>query len=164
MLENYKSDNGAYPRSTETDKLDARTQADPSSYKNASKDLYALLSGQVDDKGLPLGYAYPRPVTNPANPNRNYWGELKPNILGGVTNGTGTVTAINDPYGYSYGYSTAYQADLEAKQAKTPPDTTPPTKGYNPTFDLWSVANKASTNTTAATLDTTVRPAWIVNW
>ena len=40
--------------------------------------------------------------------------------------GAGTVTAISDPFGNSYGYSTANQAD--------------PTKGYNPTFDLWSTS------------------------
>ncbi len=50
-------------------------------------------------------------------------------------------TFVRDPFGNSYGYSTAYQA------------ATPPTGGYNPTFDLWSTANSN-------------RPAaqWIKNW
>ena len=38
-----------------------------------------------------------------------------------------TVTAIQDPFGNSYGYSTAIR--------QRPSNTT---KGYNPTFDLWS--------------------------
>ena len=61
-----------------------------------------------------------------------------------------TTTAVNfarDPFGNSYGYSTAYQAD--------------PSKGYNPTFDLWSTANYQlpTSNPTPTPQD-----FWIKNW
>jgi hypothetical protein len=59
-------------------------------------------------------------------------------------NGNGTVTAIRDPFGNNYGYSTAQQAD--------------PSKGFNPTFDLWSTGG-----TTNAT-DAAYEKAWIKNW
>ena len=53
---------------------------------------------------------------------------FKPNmLLPDCDREHGSVTAICDPFGNSYGYSTANQAD-------------PSTKGYNPTFDLWSTA------------------------
>lgn len=167
VLENYKSDNGAYPRSPSanpyTDNLDARTNGNPASgdkaYQNATKDLYAFLTGQVSaTTGAPdTAPKFPRPVTAAGN---NYWGDLKPNLLAGVKDGIGDVTAINDPYGFSYGYSTAYEADATA----TPP-VIPPKRGYNPTFDLWSVANKTTTATDTPTApDTTARPIWIKNW
>lgn len=154
--ENYKSDNGVYPRSPSppkpaayTDNLDARTQGDPSdaAYKNASRDLYALLSGQVDaTTGTPdSSPKYPRSTTATGT---NYWGDLKPNMLGRSASGSTTISTINDPYGLSYGYSTAYQADLDN-------GTNPPGRGYNPTFDLWSVANKPGITNQAV---------WITNW
>jgi hypothetical protein len=58
--------------------------------------------------------------------------------------GTGPVTAIRDPFGNSYGYSTAQQAD--------------PSKGFNPTFDLWSTAG--TNNSTNAAYE----KAWVKNW
>ena len=166
--ENFKADNGVYPRSDNTDKLDARSQGDPSgtvsgqnktAYEKASRDLYALLSGQVGNNGTPnptVSYPY-----SPPSGIRNYWGELKPNMLAGLKNGSTTVTAINDPWGMSYGYSTIYQKLLE-----TTPGTTP-NQGYNPTFDLWSIGNKIPTsanNGTSDSLDKSTRPAWIINW
>ena len=51
------------------------------------------------------------------------------------------VSAIADPFGYSYGYSTACQAS--------------PSKGYNPTFDLWSTADGMAG---------TDESKWIKNW
>ena len=58
--------------------------------------------------------------------------------------GTGTVTAIRDPFGNSYGYSTAKQANSA--------------NGFNPTFDLWSTA--ATANASSSAYET----QWIKNW
>ncbi|MDQ2825023.1 MAG: hypothetical protein M3R29_06210, partial [Verrucomicrobiota bacterium] len=71
------------------------------------------------------------------NPSAKSYFSFKPNMLS-PAGGSGKVTAIRDPFGNSYGYSTAFQAD--------------PSKGYNPTFDLWSTANSADPN------------QWIKNW
>ncbi len=168
--ENYKADNGIYPRSPAkppanayTDNLDAKTQADPDvtnkpAYGNASRDLYALLTGQVNaTSGAPItNPTHPPPA--PASGVQNYFGDLKPGMLLGVKDGKGTVTAIKDPFGMSYGYSTANAADLE--DVNITPDKR---RGYNPTFDLWSVANKPSSATTVTEVDK-VRPVWITNW
>src|SRR3954470_15205988 len=50
-LESYKADNGAYPRSTETDALKANTMGDPTTptYQSASLALYNLISGDADN-------------------------------------------------------------------------------------------------------------------
>src|SRR5215471_19029436 len=73
--ENYKADNGIYPRDNATnqytDALDARQNFDPT-----GKSYLAFKPNML----LPAG-------------------------------GSGTVTAISDPFGNSYGYSTANQAD-----------------------------------------------------
>src|SRR5438067_7803285 len=39
-LESYKADNAAYPRSSNTDALDARMSGNPGAYQSASLDLY----------------------------------------------------------------------------------------------------------------------------
>ncbi|MEO8440448.1 MAG: type II secretion system protein GspG [Spartobacteria bacterium] len=62
---------------------------------------------------------------------------FKPNQLGG----TSPAFFVKDPFGNSYGYSTINQTDA--------------TKGYNPTFDLWS---------TAGSNFATGRPGWVKNW
>jgi len=131
--ENYKADNGVYPRDTATnqytDTLDARQNFDATQavYNNASLYLYTQLSGDTTGNRNPTGKSYM---------------PFKPNMLL-PAGGSGTVTAISDPFGNSYGYSTANQAD----------PVTP--KGYNPTFDLWSTAGGTTTNDV---------PKWIKNW
>ena len=128
--ENYKADNAVYPRdNATTDTLDPRQNFDATQavYNNASLFLYTQLSG--DSSGN-------RNIT------RKSYLTFKPNMLL-PAGGSGTVTAISDPFGNSYGYSTANQAD----------PVTP--KGYNPTFDLWSTAG----GTTASDA-----PKWIKNW
>jgi type II secretory pathway pseudopilin PulG len=150
--ENYKADNGIYPRgpasaitigtvtipANATDNLNARTRGNPAditdpTYGATSLYLYSLLSGDTGSVNRsPTGKSYMA---------------FKPNMLlpaGGI----GTVTAIADPFGNSYGYSTANQAD----------PVTP--KGYNPTFDLWSTAGLT---TTPGNPDT-ITPQWIKNW
>jgi type II secretory pathway pseudopilin PulG len=131
--ENYKADNGVYPRDNATnqytDTLNARQNFDATQavYNNASFYLYTQLSGDSIGNRNPTGKSY---MT------------FKPNMLL-PPGGSGTVTAISDPFGNSYGYSTANQAD----------PVTP--KGYNPTFDLWSTAGGTTTGDT---------PKWIKNW
>jgi type II secretory pathway pseudopilin PulG len=131
--ENYKADNGIYPRDNATnqytDALNARQNFDATQavYNNASFYLYTQLSGDTIGDRNPTGKSY---MT------------FKPNMLL-PAGGSGTVTAISDPFGNSYGYSTANQAD----------PVTP--KGYNPTFDLWSTAGGTTTGDT---------PKWIKNW
>ena len=145
-IENYKSDNGIYPRgpasaitigtvtipANATDNLNARLRGDPAdttdpTYGETSLYLYTLLSGDSTGNRSPTGKSYMA---------------FKPNMLL-PAGGTGPVTAISDPFGNSYGYSTANQAD----------PVTP--KGYNPTFDLWSTAGGTTTSDA---------PKWIKNW
>src|SRR5439155_1406213 len=124
--ESYKADNGVYPRDNPTpgytDALDAQQNGDPtqSAYQNASLYLFTQLSGLNQNQ---------TPITGA----RSYF-SFKPQMLSTDTNGN--VTAIKDPVGNSYGYSTANQSDA--------------TKGYNPTFDLWSTAGLTTSPPTAA--------------
>jgi prepilin-type N-terminal cleavage/methylation domain-containing protein len=150
-IENYKSDNGVYPRgpasaipigtvtipANATDNLNARTRGNPAdtadpTYGETSLYLYTLLSGDITGLRSPTGKSYMA---------------FKPNMLL-PAGGTGRVTAISDPFGYSYGYSTANQAD----------PVTP--KGYNPTFDLWSTTGL----TTAGQPTQADQNQWIKNW
>lgn len=143
--ENYKADNGIYPRAPQstpgipstsvTDALDAKTAPDPSTYTAASLYLYKELSG---DKS---------PVDRAVDAGQKSYFEFKPTMLSGTSP---AVTGIIDPFGNSYGYSTAYAGDLDAT-----PVVNPPTHGYNPTFDLWST-------TGSKTLPDNVK--WIKNW
>src|SRR5437764_8655738 len=54
-LESYKADNAVYPRSSNTDALDARTSGNPgtSQYQNASLDLYNALFGATSGSRTP---------------------------------------------------------------------------------------------------------------
>ena len=142
--ESYKADNGIYPRDTTnntTDNLAALTTQTPpdplptsydpsnAAYSAASFYLYGQLSGNVS--GDRSTYSQ-----------KSYF-QFKPNMLS-PAGGTGTVTAIRDPFGNSYGYSTANQATSSY--------------GFNPTFDLWS------TGGTSNATDAAYEKAWIKNW
>ena len=145
--ENYKADNGIYVRGpaadmtvgstlipmNATDVLNAKQNGNPisPSFGKASLYLYTQLSGDV---------------TGLQQPNNKSYFTFKPQML--VVDTSGFVTAIKDPFGNSYGYSTI--------QAGTQ-DTT---KGYNPTFDLWSTAGL----TTDPGSPDTITPQWIKNW
>jgi general secretion pathway protein G len=122
--ESYKADNGTYPRSIDTDALNAQTSGDPSvsQYKNASLALYNSLFGATNGSRTPNAGA------------RSYF-VFKPNMLT-PTDQTQNVQYIRDPFGNSYGYSTI--------QAATG------TGGYNPTFDLWSTGGLTTTPPSAA--------------
>jgi type II secretory pathway pseudopilin PulG len=129
-LENYRADNGTYPTDTAggtTNTLDARTMFDPNAaqYAAASFFLYRELSGDPLGNRVPTGKSY---------------FSFKPNMLLPKDQAQ-AVIAITDPFGHSYGYSTANQAN--------------PSKGYNPTFDLWS---------TAGGMAGADQAKWIKNW
>ncbi len=125
-LENYKADNGVYPSNAAIEALDARTVTDTEDYKTASLSLYKFISGDADND-----------ANRTPDPNTKSYFSFKPNQLS-PKDQTQKVQFISDPFGNAYGYSTAHPADA--------------TKGYNPTFDLWSTANSND-------------PAqWIKNW
>jgi hypothetical protein len=92
--------------------------------------LYAELTGQPSN--IPAAYP-PMPATG----SKSYM-EFKPGMLGPRTS-SGTspngVSSINDPWGQSYGYSTAHSVNASL--------------GYNPTYDLWSLAGKTANPQTA---------------
>jgi type II secretory pathway pseudopilin PulG len=114
--ENYKADNGIYPKGANSDTLNAQTSGDPSQYQNASLDLYNALFGATGGSRTPTAKSY---------------FVFKPNMLS-PDNQNLTVQYIRDPFGNSYGYSTI-QAALGTANV-----------GYNPTFDLWSTAGTTS--------------------
>jgi type II secretory pathway pseudopilin PulG len=141
-LENYKADNGIYPRDNPgnkyTDTLDARVHFhaapkchDPEYYA-AGVYLFTQLSGTD--------------VNQVTAPGAKTYFTFKPQMLG---TSSGAVLYLRDPFGESYGYSTAYLADS--------------TKGFNPTFDLWSTAGTDSCGSTPAP-GTTPQNLWIKNW
>jgi type II secretory pathway pseudopilin PulG len=148
-LESYKADNGIYPRGPATattigsttipanitDTLDPRTSGNPATptYSQASLYLYTQLSGDSTGSRSASGKSYMA---------------FKPNMLL-PRGGTGTVTAISDPFGYSYGYSTA--------QAANPGGSA----GYNPTYDVWSTVGLT---TPPGGSPDTITPQWVKNW
>jgi len=109
---------------------DPRTQGDPAAYQAASLTLYENLSGDFDNDRSP-------------DSGKSFYMSFKPNQLS-PGDQSQPVTFLKDPFGNSYGYSTINSTD--------------PTKGYNPTFDLWS---------TAGAVDSSGTPdasGWIKNW
>ena len=131
-LENYKADNGVYPQSADTNTLNAKQNGDP--------------TGPVPNVYTKASLFLYESLSGDTNADRvsdggrSYF-SFKDNQLSPAS---GTVTFIKDPFGNSYGYSTAFEADS--------------TKGYNPTFDLWSTAGAADTSSTPSST------AWIKNW
>src|SRR5262249_52180363 len=156
-LENYKADNGVYPKDptagTPTDTVDAKTMGNPATYQTASLVLYRTLSG---DRNLDLSVTVADENFNidgtglspPLSQVPQSYFTFKPQMLEGPRDANGnltSVTYIKDPFGNSYGYSTAYQYNAST--------------GYNPTFDLWSTSGLA--NTPPTQLD---QNQWIKNW
>jgi len=127
--ENYKADNGVYPANSDTNALNAQTSVNPSAYQAASLYLYNALFGATAGSRTPNTGA------------RSYF-VFKPNMLFPADQ-TQTVQYIQDPFGSSYGYSTIQAATQDT------------TKGYNPTFDLWSTASGTTIGDA---------PKWIKNW
>jgi type II secretory pathway pseudopilin PulG len=125
-LENYRADNGTYPRDSVTDNFDVST-TNVSEYDAASLTLYEYLSGDMTHDRIAETKTY-----FPFKPN-----QLNP------ADQTQPVTGVRDPFGNSYGYSTAKSANPTGAV------------GYNPTFDLWSIADgKAGPD----------QSKWIKNW
>ena len=163
-LENYKIDNGTYPRSADTDKLNAQTNFDPTSapsYTPAGSYLFQELSG--------IHF----PVTNP--PSKAYITFLPSQLnIGSAAPVQGTPVWIVDPFGLPYGYSTVQIATAETASASPTPANTPDlsTAGYNPTFDLWSTAGyvtgtsggKSYPTNITATSTPGYSSLWIKNW
>ncbi len=162
--ENYKIDNGTYPRNVDTDALDPRKDGNPATggsatkYQLASLYLYQELSGDTLPKGSPDFV--------PDSNSKIYLPEFfKPNVLGATKDENGrikTVKYIQDPFGYSYGYSTLgarAEEDFQAELRKDPAATRPSdVQGYNPTFDLWSTGGSTSGAEAAQ------QGKWIKNW
>lgn len=105
--------------------IDPATDFNPADYQASSLDLYKKLSGDSDANGQADTTAY---MT------------FKDNQL--QMTGS-TISYLKDPFGNSYGYST------------TKADNPSGSKGYNPTYDLWS-----SGGSTGGTTQT----SWIKNW
>jgi len=140
-LESFKADNGDYPRclpnsdTMVSDNVDPRNGNSAGDLPSASRVLYVGLSGDVNLNQTPGN----------GNGMKTYF-EFRPKMLHlGVG---GAIDSLVDPWGNVYGYSTACHADAIAGKSATS------TRGYNPTFDLWSTANS-----TAGTSIT-----WIKNW
>ena len=131
--ENYKADNGVYPSNDDTNNLNARINENPSSpsYGQASLWLYKQLSGDSIGNRSPTGKSYMA---------------FKPNMLFPADQ-TQNVQYLQDPFGNSYGYSTIQVATQDT------------TKGYNPTFDLWTTCTLTSSPPSAADQN-----QWIKNW
>jgi type II secretory pathway pseudopilin PulG len=134
--ESYKADNGVYPSDSNTNTLDARTSGNPTSpsYNLTSLALYNLLFGATNGSRTP-------------DPGKRSYFVFKPNMLNPADQ-TQPVLFIHDPFGNSYGYSTIQAATGDI------------TKGYNPTFDLWSTAGL----TTAGQPTQADQNQWIKNW
>ncbi len=148
-LENYKADNGIYPRSsTTTDPFTAVTNRVPPDPQPTSYDP------SVTAYSFTSLYLYGQLSGNPSGDRTTYtqqrYMQFKPNMLS-PPDGTGTVTAIRDPFGNSYGYSTAQAFYIDNPGAN-------PNNGFNPTFDLWSTAG------TSTAADAAYEKAWITNW
>ena len=150
--ESYKADNGVYPANAATNSLNPKTNGNPGStpcpspcpdpgavtaYSETSFYLYTQLSGDLNgNRQIDAGET-----------GKSYMA-FQPKMLL-PAGGTGPVTAISDPFGYSYGYSTV----------DNPVANSSPTPGYNPTFDLWSTSGLTTTPPTAP-----ITQQWIKNW
>jgi len=112
--------------------VNARTVGDPTQYVTANQTFYVALTGDADRN-------------RQTDSGKTSYMTFKDNQLSPAT---GTVSFIKDPFGNTYGYSTIFQTDS--------------TKGYNPTFDLWSTGGL--TINPPPTAPDTVTPQWIKNW
>jgi len=150
--ENYKADNGIYPRGNadpanlnppyDTDQLAPNSDpqgGDPANFASAARYLYRQLTGDSDGD----------PTTSSTSDTKNYFGAaLKPSMLSPSPPGANTY--IRDPFGYAYGYST-YEVANPGNAS-----------GNNPTFDLWSTVGETAKKTGETFAQYQQR--WIKNW
>ena len=133
--ENYKADNAVYPNNSGsggTDGLDPST-TNAANYQMPCRYMYGEISGDRDFDGTPDTNARPYMAFKETS-------LLRADMSNPPSSGN-QVTAIRDPFGNSYGYST-----MKASGGAN---------GYNPTFDLWSIADGAAG---------TDQTKWIKNW
>jgi type II secretory pathway pseudopilin PulG len=146
--ENYKADNGIYPRSSMTDTFAAVTNRTPPDPQPTSYDP------RVTAYSFTSFYLYGQLSGNPSGDRATYtqqrYFQFKPNMLFPADQ-TQNVQYIQDPFGYSYGYSTAQAYYMDNPTAN-------PNYGFNPTFDLWSTVG------TFNATDAIYEQAWIKNW
>jgi type II secretory pathway pseudopilin PulG len=132
--ENYKADNAVYPSNTDTDGLDPSTTS-IANYRLPCRYVYGELSGDRDFDGTPDTGARSYMTFKPTS--------LLRDDMSNPPSASNPVRAIRDPFGNSYGYSTAKAANPGG------------TIGFNPTFDLWTVADGTAG---------TDQAKWIKNW
>jgi prepilin-type N-terminal cleavage/methylation domain-containing protein len=133
--ENYKADNAVYPNSSGTggtNGLDPST-TNLANYEMPCRYMYGEISGDRDFDGTPDTNARPYMAFKEVS--------LLRADMSNPPSSSNPVTAIRDPFGNSYGYST-----MKASGG---------VNGYNPTFDLWSIADGAAG---------TDQTKWIKNW
>lgn len=167
----YKTDNGTYPRQAlatggsipanaaiPSDQLDPRVDGYSTyapTYKNASLELYQALTGDLNNTGH-------APATSGTS--QDYLTDVRPDMFGrndmsSPISATNPVQYLSDPFGNSYGYSTAnYNAVVLSGSS---PATAP---GYNPTFDLWSVAATTANPSNPPGQPGDISLDWIKNW
>ncbi len=174
-LENYKTDNGSYPSDPyATEKLDPQVHFEPTTtsaptYTDSSEYLYQCLSG------FPVNITGGNNNSTATTTTKAYMTFTASQLHVAANAGSVTVASptsanmyIIDPFGFSYGYSTVYATTAASNNASSPPITTPITKGYNPTFDLWSTAGYASggkglpSGMTASAANYST--LWVTNW
>jgi prepilin-type N-terminal cleavage/methylation domain-containing protein len=182
--ENYKSDNGAYPREVltsgqpgVTDLISPKNNFTPTAtqYTNASLFLYKELTGDKKGSGTT-----PDGVPDDGEP--RYLKDLDPRILN-VRRDTSTkaireVRYLQDPFGFSYGYSTAaakaeqdFQRELiiwNTKRTGTPPRRPQGAllPGFNTgSYDLWSTAGSNPSSSPSADAAKELEwSKWLKNW
>jgi hypothetical protein len=124
------------------------TYANPSTYNNASLELYEALTGDISCSGTGGGPGV-----------KNYIADMKPDVWGrsnpsAAVSGSNLVTFLSDPFGNSYGYSTVASTLASSGSA-----------GYNPTFDLWSTGGQISAGTNFGTGQPgDYQLQWVKNW
>ena len=179
-INNYQIDNGGYPRSTDTDSLNARASTPPdpsgstSSCAKASLLLYKLISGNYyyNANGTLTQYNTSSSSGSSVTKPTVYY-QFKNSQLQNSNNTTNdyidpaTVTAVVDPFGFSYGYSTIYVKEVENNTASG--TTTLPLDGFNSTYDLWSTAGYSKSGGKQYPTDGSLTAAndytlWIKNW
>ena len=180
--ENYKSENGSYPRdmaaNSATDNINPKVDFIPTaaSYAKSSLFLYKELSGDkstTGDNDLKGQSASGPPNGIPDFGEPRYLKEFEPRFLNAVKDkSTGKIISVNyiqDAFGFSYAYSTGaakdeqkFRTDLLTDPSKAKRPTGSDLHGFNAaTFDLWSTGGSNPTGKVTADLEWA---KWVKNW